>query len=79
MDLLEIPVVLTGRAILKALSLNKLSCQSMTSREHLVLSPAGALFYTGTGKFIVTVTGQAVTGFLFYIVAGLVAYFVLVP
>lgn len=74
MELLEIPIVMTGWAILRGLSRGKWLCQSMFNRDHLEVSPAGALFFSKNGKIFVTVTGQAVTGFLFYILVGLAAY-----
>ena len=76
MALLEIPVMLTGWALIRLFSFGKWRCETFSRQIRAEPVPAGALYFSSAGHVAVTATGQSVTGLLFYIGLGLVAYWV---
>ncbi|RYF83053.1 MAG: hypothetical protein EOO29_04880 [Comamonadaceae bacterium] len=62
----ELLLLLTGRALVLAISLGRWRAEGMSSNEGSIYGAAGALSFKRDGKRVVTCTGQVLAGFAFY-------------
>lgn len=63
---IEVLLVFTGKLVVAAVSLGRWRGQDLSSKEHLVYGPAGALSFRRDGQRVLTHDGLLFVGVLFY-------------